>query len=63
MHLPSLPPPPVLYVENVSTLFRASTLSTMLMDQYMKLTALDYLRSILRAPVKQIIECPDSCEV
>ena len=29
----------------------------------MKLTALDYLRSILTGPVQQIIECPDSCEV
>lgn len=64
---PSFPLPPSLppyhSPDNVSTLFRASTLSTMLMDQFMKLTALDYLRSILRIPVKQIIECPDSCEV
>ena len=55
--------PPSLPLENVSTLFRASSLSTMLMDQFMKLTALDYLRSILTGPVKQIMECPDSCEV
>lgn len=49
--------------ENVSTLFRASTLSTMLMDQFMKLTALDYLHAILKEPVQQIIESPESCEV
>lgn len=49
--------------ENVSTLFRAATLSTMLMDQLMKLTSLNYLRSILTGPVKQIMECPDSSEI
>ncbi len=51
------------FSENVATLFRASTLSTMLMDQFMKLTASDYLRLILKDPIKKIMECPDSCEV
>ncbi|XP_064391287.1 ras GTPase-activating protein 1-like [Halichondria panicea] len=49
--------------ENMGTLFRASTLSTMLMDQFMKLTASSYLRSILKGPIQQIIECPQSCEI
>jgi len=54
---------PSVVTENVSTLFRASTLSTMLMDQFMKLTSSDYLRLILRTPITQIVECSDSCEV
>ena len=49
--------------DNVSTLFRASTLATMLMDQLMKLTAMDYLHSVLKAPVEQIADLKDSCEV
>ncbi len=35
----------------------------MLMDQFMKLTASSYLRSILKDPVQQIVECQQSCEV
>ena len=49
--------------ENVATLFRASTLSTMLMDQFMKLTASEYLHSMLKGPIQQILESPESCEV
>ena len=29
----------------------------------MKLTSSDYLRCILRTPIRQIAECPNSCEV
>ena len=49
--------------ENMSTLFRGSTLSTMLMDQLMKLTASDYLLSVLKGPVQQILDSQESCEV
>lgn len=49
--------------ENVATLFRATTLATMLMDQFMKQTATDYLMSVVRAPVQDILISTDSCEV
>ncbi len=49
--------------ENVATLFRASTLSTMLMDQFMKLTASEYLEGVLREPIRQIADSVESCEV
>ena len=49
--------------DNVATLFRASTLSTMLMDQLMKLTAMDYLHSVLKDPIQKIADLKDSCEV
>ena len=49
--------------DNVSTLFRASTLPTMLMDQFMKLTAITYLHSILKDPIQQIMQSQDVCEV
>ena len=52
-----------LCAENVATLFRASTLATMLMDQLMKLTAMDYLHSVLREPIQRIADLRDSCEV
>ena len=55
---PFLPPS-----ENVATLFRATTLATMLMDQFMKQTATDYLMSVVRGPVQQILASTDSCEV
>ena len=51
------------FTDNVSTLFRASTLATMLMDQLMKLTAMDYLHSVLKTTVQKIAELKDSCEV
>ena len=49
--------------DNVATLFRASTLATMLMDQLMKLTAMDYLHSVLKESVERIAELKDCCEV
>ena len=42
--------------DNVATLFRASTLATMLMDQLMKLTAMNYLHSVLKDPVQRIAD-------
>lgn len=49
--------------DNVSTLFRASTLATMLMDQLMKLTAMDYLHRVLKEPVQAIADLKDAFEV
>ena len=48
---------------NTSTLFRASTLSTMLMDQFMKLTASQYLHSILKEPIMKVMSATEPCEV
>ena len=48
---------------NTSTLFRASTLSTMLMDQFMKLTASQYLHSILKEPISNVMAATEPCEV
>ena len=53
----------VVCADNVATLFRASTLATMLMDQLMKLTAIDYLHAVLKGPVEKIADLRDSCEV
>ena len=53
----------VVCADNVATLFRASTLATMLMDQLMKLTAMDYLHSVLKDPVQRIADLKDLCEV
>ena len=50
-------------VESVATLFRSSSLATMLMDQYMKQTADTYLRTVLEDTIKQILESQDACEV
>ena len=49
--------------ENMATLFRASTLATMLMERFMKLTAMDYLLSVLRKPIHDITTSTESCEV
>lgn len=35
----------------------------MLMDQYMKQTASDYLHWVLQDSVKHILDSPESCEV
>ena len=47
----------------MATLFRASTLATMLMERFMKLTAMDYLLSVLRKPIHDITTSTESCEV
>ncbi len=63
---PSLSPlslPFLLFIENITTLFRSSTLTTMLMEQFMKLTSMEYLLSVIKQPILDIIACPDSCEV
>jgi hypothetical protein len=49
--------------ENVATLFRSSSLGTMLMDQYMKQTADEYLHRVLEDTIRQILESQDDCEI
>jgi len=43
-------------VDDVSTLFRATSLATTLMDQYMKMVANGFLRSALQHPILRITE-------
>ncbi|KAL8563555.1 hypothetical protein ACOMHN_060871 [Nucella lapillus] len=47
----------------VSTLFRATTLATTLMDQYMKMTATDFVRQAVQHGVQKIMELKHSCEL
>ncbi|XP_076443695.1 ras GTPase-activating protein 1-like isoform X2 [Babylonia areolata] len=47
----------------VSTLFRATTLATTLMDQYMKMTATDFVRQAVQQGVQKIMELKHSCEL
>jgi len=42
-------------LDNAATLFRSTSLATTLMDQYMKLTAGDFVRSALQKTVQKII--------
>ncbi|XP_065911741.1 ras GTPase-activating protein 1-like isoform X2 [Dysidea avara] len=48
---------------NKGTLFRASSLATMLMDQYMKLKCLRYLHVILSGIIREVQESTESCEL
>lgn len=48
---------------NQGTLFRASSLATMLMDQYMKSKCGDYLHHVLQGVITEVQECNESCEV
>ncbi|XP_034325355.1 ras GTPase-activating protein 1 isoform X2 [Magallana gigas] len=47
----------------VSTLFRATSLATTLMDQYMKMTATQFVASALKDPIIHITESKQSCEL
>ncbi|KAK7116060.1 ras GTPase-activating protein 1-like [Littorina saxatilis] len=47
----------------VSTLFRATTLATTLMDQYMKLTSLEFVRQAVQQGVQKVMELKHSCEL
>ena len=49
--------------EEVSTLFRGTSLTTTLMDQYMKMVAIPYLQKTIGDVVAKILECKQSCEV
>ena len=47
----------------VATLFRATTLATTLMDQYMKMTSTDFVRQAVQQGVQKVMELKHSCEV
>ena len=49
--------------EEVSTLFRGTSLTTTLMDQYMKMVAIPYLQKTIGDVVAKILDCKQSCEV
>ena len=52
-----------LFAEEVSTLFRGTSLTTTLMDQYMKMVAIPYLQKTIGDVVAKILDCKQSCEV
>lgn len=49
--------------EEVSTLFRGTSLTTTLMDQYMKMVAIPYVQQTIGDVVVKILDCKQSCEV
>ena len=53
----------LLIAEEVSTLFRGTSLTTTLMDQYMKMVAIPYLQKTIGDVVAKIVDCKQSCEV
>lgn len=55
--LPSLQP------DEATTLFRATTLASTLMEQYMKATATPFVHHALKDTILKIMESKQSCEV
>uniref|UniRef100_UPI00358F3DFB ras GTPase-activating protein 1 isoform X2 n=1 Tax=Myxine glutinosa TaxID=7769 RepID=UPI00358F3DFB len=53
----------ILLEEEATTLFRATTLASTLMEQYMKSTAWPFLKHALRDTVLRILESRQSCEL
>ena len=51
------------FVEKKETLFRGNTLTTKLIDQYMKMVAIPYLQQTINDVIMKIMECKQSCEV
>ncbi|XP_053405598.1 ras GTPase-activating protein 1-like [Mercenaria mercenaria] len=49
--------------DEVSTLFRGSTLATTLMDQYMKMIGTEFVHAAIKGPVCKICESKQSCEL
>ncbi|CAH1797492.1 unnamed protein product, partial [Owenia fusiformis] len=49
--------------DTAATLFRATSLATTLMDQYMKMTALGFVTSALHDSILKITESKQSCEI
>ena len=47
----------------VAQLFRATSLATTLMDQYMKMTSSEFVRQAVQGGVMKIMELKHSCEV
>lgn len=53
----------VCIAEEVSTLFRGTSLTTTLMDQYMKMVAIPFVQRTIGDVVAKILDCRQSCEV
>ncbi|XP_021354731.1 ras GTPase-activating protein 1-like [Mizuhopecten yessoensis] len=49
--------------EEVSTLFRSTSLATTLMDQYMKMTATQFVSNSLQESILRILDSKQSCEL
>uniref|UniRef100_A0AAY4BF87 Ras GTPase-activating protein 1 n=1 Tax=Denticeps clupeoides TaxID=299321 RepID=A0AAY4BF87_9TELE len=49
--------------EEATTLFRATTLASTLMEQYMKATATQFVHHALKDTILKIMECKQSCEL
>ena len=50
-------------LEKKETLFRGNTLTTKLMDQYMKMIAIPYLQQTIKSVILKIMESKQCCEV
>ena len=51
------------YLDEATTLFRATTLASTLMEQYMKATATPFVHHALKDTILKIMESKQSCEV
>uniref|UniRef100_A0A8C9VJI1 RAS p21 protein activator 1 n=1 Tax=Scleropages formosus TaxID=113540 RepID=A0A8C9VJI1_SCLFO len=49
--------------DEATTLFRATTLASTLMEQYMKATATPFVLHVLKDTILKIMECKQSCEL
>lgn len=52
-----------LFSDEATTLFRATTLASTLMEQYMKATATSFVHHALKDSILKIMESKQSCEV
>lgn len=52
-----------LFPDEATTLFRATTLASTLMEQYMKATATPFVHHALKDTILKVMESKQSCEV
>lgn len=52
-----------IHLDEATTLFRATTLASTLMEQYMKATATQFVHHALKDSILKIMESKQSCEV
>lgn len=53
----------LVFADEATTLFRATTLASTLMEQYMKATATPFVHHALKDTILKIMESRQSCEV
>lgn len=53
----------IFFPDEATTLFRATTLASTLMEQYMKATATPFVHHALKDTILKIMESKQSCEV